>query len=176
MLIVWQDPRRAARVHGAATVRRLPPVRAHVCTCMCMCTCMCTCMCMCMWHVFTCIQHSLAEQTRCLHGSSISVYGPSTRNEPLSSARKESYYAPPLKSCRAASRLPSICQPPKELPYIVGLWHRAREGPPSPQVRAQDARARRHHARRLLPLGGHRLPHLRPERTLSCLGLLLLQS
>ena len=35
----------------------------------------------------------------------------------------------------------------------------------SPQVRAQDARARCHHARRLLPLGGHRLPRLRPQRS-----------
>ena len=34
-------------------------------------------------------------------------------------------------------------------------------------VRAQDARARRHHTRRLLPLGGHRLPRLRPDPTLT---------
>ena len=37
----------------------------------------------------------------------------------------------------------------------------------SSQVRAQDARARRHHTRRLLPLGGHRLPRLRPDPTLT---------
>ena len=34
-------------------------------------------------------------------------------------------------------------------------------------MRAQDARARRHHTRRLLPLGGHRLPRLRPDPTLT---------
>ena len=33
MNYVRQDPRRATRVHGAATVRGLPAVRAHMCTC-----------------------------------------------------------------------------------------------------------------------------------------------
>ena len=32
MNYVRQDPRRATRVHGAPTVRGLPPVRAHICT------------------------------------------------------------------------------------------------------------------------------------------------
>ena len=87
----------------------------------------------------------------------------------VQSTPKASYHAPSLQSCREPS---TINRPTPQTTATHGYDIHSRTMPQSmrratlsPQVRAQDARARCHHARRLLPLGGHRLPRLRPQRS-----------